>query len=94
MGEMGDLWRQHNKERKEKRWDNLDRSLSLLRKVNVKFKSFDTQGLHLLIDERIDFWPTTGRWVVRNSKDKGRGVQQLIKYVVEKAPVKNQGGEE
>jgi len=33
--------------------------------------------------ELIDFWPGTGKWIARDTKLKGRGVFNLLKYVKE-----------
>ena len=41
-------------------------------------------GAHLVIchfDLMIDFWPATGRWIVRKSPKEGRGVFKLLKYL-------------
>ena len=39
---------------------------------------------HLIVlagAKEVDFWPGTGLWIVRGTKDKRRGVRKLIEYV-------------
>lgn len=40
---------------------------------------------HLIVTgsgwELVDFWPGTGKWIARDTKRKGRGVFNLLKYI-------------
>ena len=56
---------------------------SLLESNNIKFDS-KNDGVHLIVygyDEVIDFYPSTGRWIVRGKQIKSRGVGKLIKRI-------------
>jgi hypothetical protein len=42
-------------------------------------------GVHLMITQdcrRIDFWPTTGKWIARGFRDvQGKGIDELLAYM-------------
>lgn len=68
----------------ERRAGNRESSPELLEQAGVRFKS-SNNGAHLIVTgsdwERIDFWPGTGKWIARDTKRKGRGVFNLLKYI-------------
>jgi len=41
----------------------------------------DCQITMLKGDDTVDFWPNTGLWWVRGSRNKRRGIDNLIKYL-------------
>ena len=79
--ETGELWREHKKARQAKRADNLRKSTELLTENGIWFES-KNDGIHLIVgtDNKVDFWPSTGKWIVRAGKS-GRGVMNLVKYM-------------
>jgi hypothetical protein len=82
MGDMGDMYRAMNEHRKERRVRNTTRSTQLLKDKGVEFEA-KNGGCHLRIshgDETVDFWPSTGLFMVKNV-EKGRGVHNLLKYI-------------
>lgn len=82
MGDMGEMWRDHKEARKEKKEANQESSTEILNGSGVKFESKNF-GRHLIIQgegEKVDFWPSTGKWIVRNGRE-GRGVRKLLKYL-------------
>lgn len=81
--DMGDLWRSIKKARQEKRADSRERSAGLLREKGISFEEKNL-GAHLIVRSNscvIDFWPGTGKWNVRNSRNGGFGVFQMLKYL-------------
>lgn len=67
----------------KKREHNIKCSTSVLMNKKVKFES-KSEGNHLVITHSfnvIDFWPATGRWIVRKSPKEGRGVFKLLKWL-------------
>ena len=85
MGDMGDMYREMNRLRKEKRQRNMKDSNTFLVAKGINFRT-NNGGAHLIINEPntgpIDFWPSTGLWIPRNTKKKSRGVQNLITYIL------------
>lgn len=78
MGDMGDDFRALREANKEKRRTNRERSTALLRQRGIEFKTRN-DGAHLIVaDNRADFWPGTGRWIMRDGSRKGFGVWRLI----------------
>lgn len=68
--------------RKKKR-SNLAQSTTLLQEHGVPF-TVHNNGVHIVIEratETIDFWPSTGLWWVRKSRNKRRGIFNLLKYL-------------
>lgn len=81
MGELGEYWRDVNQASADKRAANREKSAEILRLRGINFKS-KNNGVHLVVyglREVIDFWPGTGKYVVRGSGVTGRGVRNLLK---------------
>lgn len=75
LGETFKMWGEHNKKKKAK---NKANSLEILKSLNVEFKFLSED--HLRVGE-YDFWPSTGLFIHRKTKIRGRGVRNLIKKV-------------
>ncbi len=81
MGDMAEGFREMTKARKLNRANNTVASTNLLLDSGIVFVS-KNNGAHLIIsakNEIIDFWPSTGLWIVRSIKRKHRGVFNLIR---------------
>lgn len=83
MGDMGDVFNEMRAEAKKKRADNTVRSTALLQRAGVLF-TVKNGGAHLVVlagPHEVDFWPSTGLWIVRGQKAKRGGVRKLIEFV-------------
>ena len=83
--EMSDseLWARFKLSRQNKREDNVESSTQLLVDNNIAFTSYNF-GIHLAIKRVtciVDFWPSTGKWIVRGQKGFKRGVHKLLKFL-------------
>lgn len=73
-------WEAESAERRSK---NRESSAAILTEHGVKFESKST-GVHLIVTHEgkvVDFWPGTGKYIVRGTGKSGRGVFNLIKLV-------------
>ncbi|HEJ4320006.1 hypothetical protein PIGHUM_04436 [Pigmentiphaga humi] len=93
MGDMGDYWRDVRPAMKEesqrRRSSNRESSSRLLTEAGISFES-KNEGSHLIVSGQgavVDFWPGTGLWIVRGSKERRRGVRQLITRLGGRWPV-------
>lgn len=80
MGDMGDMFNAWRKVKKEKKQSNLEQSTSILEQSKFDFESRNG-GVHLIVyavNEIIDYWPSTGKWIVRSNKKTARGIKQLL----------------
>jgi len=80
MGDIGDDFRALQAIRKKKKSDNKISSTDLLIKNNICFDS-KNNGAHLVVSHKnkiADFWPSTGKWIVRGNSQYQRGVFKLI----------------
>lgn len=69
-------------ESRAKKRHNLAYSTNLLRQNGVHFTS-NNEYIHCVVSagvETIDFWPTTGMWIVRGTVEKHRGVYKLLNF--------------
>jgi len=83
MGDMGDVFNDWRKQKTAKRAKNTEDSTAILKAANCPFTSHNG-GTHLVIfcgDKTIDFWPSTGLWMVRGLPRKNRGVRNLLEYL-------------
>lgn len=83
MGDMGEVFNEMRLAKKERRANNTQDSTAMLQGNHIAFESHNA-GAHLVIDAgvcKIDFWPSTGLWIVRGNKKRHGGVRKLIQYV-------------
>lgn len=78
MSEMAEFWRDVKGFYQDKRRTNLQSSTEIIKKAGIPFTS-KNNGIHLIVMERWDFWPSTGLFIDRQTKKKGRGVFNLLK---------------
>lgn len=77
---MSDYWRDVKAARQQKRADNRASSAELLMSAGIAFEE-KNGGAHLIVKAPsglVDFWPGTGRWIVRGSSRAQYGVKRLI----------------
>ena len=71
-----------SQESAERRAGNRDSSAALLAERGIAFESKNS-GVHLIVthgEKVADFWPGTGKFIVRGGRD-GRGVFNLLKAI-------------
>jgi hypothetical protein len=88
MGDMGDYfrdWKKHKKIAKAKRWQENERNIARLSLTHgFQYEIIDSSTGHALIEDRVDFWLSTGTWMLRGAKRRGHGFKQLIAFLKEK----------
>lgn len=80
MSEIGDCFKALKERNKAKKLSNIESSTLMImdKGYDVDIKN---NGVHLIVSHNnkvVDFWPSTGKFIVRNGKT-GRGVKRLIK---------------
>ena len=85
MGDMGEIFNDWHKVKQEKRASNTEQSTAILSRAGVVFSS-PNGGAHLIVlagPHVVDFWPSTGLWIIRKAKTNARrrGVRKLVKFV-------------
>ena len=86
MSEVGEMYAALKEQKKAKKESNYDWSVNYLRQLGI---DFDNHGYHLVVKHNgnmADFWPTTGKYNIRVTKEYRRGVKRLVKDL--KAPAK------
>ncbi len=81
MSEIGETWAAYKEALGEKKEQNRIRSTDLLEEHKVPFKSLNG-GNHLEVTGQahtFDFWPTTGKFINRDTNTSGRGIFKLLK---------------
>ena len=83
MGDTGDDYRALDAHKKVKKLNNIADSTNLLIIEGINFES-KNNGTHLIVTDLkgniIDFWPSTGKWIIRGGKT-SRGVLNLIRHI-------------
>jgi hypothetical protein len=70
--------------KKEKKAGNRAQSAEILSRSGCVFES-KNGGAHLIVlagADVVDFWPGTGLWIVRSTKQQRRGVRKLVDFVL------------
>jgi hypothetical protein len=80
--DMGEIFRWWNKEKQANRERNRESSSKILDEYKIPYVS-KNGGAHLIVMDRIDFWPGTGLWMDRPTKTRRRGVFRLVKFIRE-----------
>jgi len=81
MSELGEDFKAWDKQKKDKRFQNITYSTKILQQSGVKFDS-KNHGVHLIVAGKnglIDFYPSTGLFMLRKG-GQGRGVRNLLKH--------------
>ena len=76
--EYKELYDQQKADGRDRKSRNKDWSTKHLAELEIPFTSHN-EGVHLVVAEMVDFWPSTGKWMFRNGKSVGRGIKPLIK---------------
>jgi len=91
MGDMGDIFRsmkeykQRQKAEYQKKYMASDVTKFCNSAKSVSENNHSTHFIGVFVTDRgertVDYWPETGTWMVRNSKARGKGVHNLLKYL-------------
>lgn len=84
--DMAFIWRAQKEASQQKRAENRENSASILKENGIEFTEHNL-GAHLVVKasaKTVDFWPGTGKWIVRGGGKTSRGVYNLIKLLKEK----------
>lgn len=83
MGDMGDFWKdvkpKLKKDSVKRKNRNLENAINIMDKNNILYKSYT--DVHYLVENIFDYYPTTGLFINRNDKRKGRGVHSLLRAI-------------
>lgn len=84
MGDMGDYWRDVKpilKEKRQKHVANSGKGIpARLLNEGLTFEVYEATkqfAIHAP-GETVDYWATTGTWIFRKSKKRGRGIGSLL----------------
>ena len=83
MSEIGETFAALKEHRKAKKLKNQECSTGMLKKLGINIES-KNNGNHLIIPARagkIDFWPSTGKWICRSTGRSSRGIKRLMIYI-------------
>ena len=83
MSEEAEMWEKHNSFLKERKKNNKVFSIDVLDKNNINYVSRNDEIL-LIVENKYNFYPTTGKITTRQGKDMGRGVYKLLKLLKNK----------
>jgi len=80
MGDEGEIWNKVREHRKKSKWEYCDKALMLLHEKGIVAKPLEPTLGHYRVGE-YDFWATTGTFMHRKTKNRGQGVDNLIKAI-------------
>ncbi len=80
MGGLSEVYHEMNQQRKLRRYNRTVIAPSILTENNIIF-TVHNGGAHIVIGKKIDFWPGTTRWYVRETKHTRFGIGKLIKFI-------------
>lgn len=81
--ELAKAFAEYRAARKAKKGNNVESSLAMLTRNSIRYEVLNRDNYHTLVDERFDFWPSTGKWRERGNGRTGRGVRLLARIVRE-----------
>jgi len=89
MGDMGEYWRDVKpmlKERREKHVERMGTSANRnIEKLGYPYTHYESNHQFAIETNKgiIDYWGTTGTWIDRKTKKRGKGLRGLRKYLEE-----------
>jgi hypothetical protein len=89
MGDMGDLYnalRQQRQEEGRERAGLAGAQTATLIGMGHAVRQLGPDGPHLRIDEAYDYWPSSGRWRALQGRSKGKGFQDLCRFLAKRSP--------
>jgi hypothetical protein len=78
MSDLGDDFRAWKEHRQERRRENLRNSTAILEREGIPFTSHNN-GVHLIVLNKWNFYPSTGLFIDRETGEQGRGVFNLLR---------------
>lgn len=73
-------WESKKEESRQRRAGHRERAPVTLRQNSVAFTSHN-DGAHLVVEQRIDYWPGTGLWRDKRTGESARGIASLLRHV-------------
>jgi len=80
MSEMCEMFSAIHELNRQHKAENMLKSTAILQREGIPFVS-KNDGVHLIVADRWDFWPSTGLFIDRKDKSRKRGVFNLLKIV-------------
>lgn len=80
-------WREHRQKRIDKRNANKEAATAKLTELGIEFASRNG-GLHLIVQDRWDYFPSTGKYIDRRATGPhgtGRGLRNFIRALDKEA---------
>jgi len=81
MSDLGEIYKAMNDRSREKKESNKRSSTDELKRHNIEFEE-KNDGYHIVVSHngfKVDFWPSTGKFIFRWKKSGGRGVFNLLR---------------
>jgi len=83
MGDMRETFKAFKEirkaELKEEKNGRQKEAMELLTKHNIHF--YVLGPFHLLVENRVDYWPSTGKFIDRKTKRKDLGIKELLRHI-------------
>ena len=83
MSELGDDFREWREYKRKRKAEFVATATRVLGKEGVFYTVLDYGTNHFRIENRVDYWPGTGTWIVLETRERGYGLRELIKYIKE-----------
>jgi len=86
MSELGDLYKQIATRKRDKKARNLAYSTQALKDHGITFTSHNNDNQLIITVKgarKIDFFPSTGLWIIRKTQERDRGLATLLAYYKE-----------
>lgn len=80
---MGEFYAGLRQERQERGAERRDHAPRVLAEEGVNIARIENNGAHIIIHhaaQHVDFWPASGLWIVRETKERRRGLWPLIRH--------------
>lgn len=74
--DLRDLFQANRQQKQVKRASNLARSLEALESSGINYRKLS--DYHYLVAENYDYWPSTGLFINRLTRKRGRGIFKII----------------
>lgn len=82
MSDLGDAFKEYRAMRKVKKIKTIHASLDILDRNEIDYKILSKNGPHILVEE-FDYWASTGLFINRKTKKRGRGIFNLLRIINE-----------
>lgn len=80
--EISECFAERREANRKHRWKQYDMAIAKLERMGIPYEVVNKNTAHVLVLNRIDFWPTTDKWRIRGEHYAVHGSSKMFKLAL------------